>query len=178
MIKEREGDALKSGADILAHQTNCVGVMGAGIAKQIKDQLISKEDYNIYRSLCKNLGSDLLGSVQYIKVNAKKEEFCETPQIVANVFGENVPSMNQVDTDYDALRDGLQTVHDYALDGGYSVCVPGLMGCGLAGGDWNIVKGILEDIFEDSEVELTIMYFDGIPQKDKPKNVRCFGSFR
>ena len=166
MIIEKEGNALNSGADILAHQTNCIGAMGAGIAKQIKDQLLSKEDYNIYRSLCKNLGSDLLGTIQYIKVKPQKEELYKIPKIVANVFGENVPTKDQIDTNYEALKEGLQTVHDYALDNKYSVCVPGFMGCGLAGGDWNVVKGILEDIFKDSEVELTIMYFDGIPKED------------
>ena len=48
MIKEIIGDATKAGADILAHQTNCVGVMGAGIAKQIRTNLLSKEDYKKY----------------------------------------------------------------------------------------------------------------------------------
>lgn len=35
MIIEKSGNALKSHALIIAHQVNCTGVMGAGIAKQI-----------------------------------------------------------------------------------------------------------------------------------------------
>lgn len=31
MIIEKEGNTLNGGVDILAHQTNCIGVMGAGI---------------------------------------------------------------------------------------------------------------------------------------------------
>lgn len=30
------------------------------------------------------------------------------------------------------------------------------IGCGLAGGNWHIVKAIIEDVFQDSDVEVTI----------------------
>ena len=38
MIKFFNGDLLKSGCDIICHQVNEYGVMGAGIAKQIKEK--------------------------------------------------------------------------------------------------------------------------------------------
>ena len=34
MVKERKGDLLRSDAAIIAHQVNCQGVMGAGVARQ------------------------------------------------------------------------------------------------------------------------------------------------
>ena len=36
MIEIVNGDLLKADLPIIAHQTNCLGVMGAGIAKSIK----------------------------------------------------------------------------------------------------------------------------------------------
>lgn len=181
MIKEIIGDATKAGADILAHQTNCVGIMGAGIAKQIRVDLLSKEDFEKYCVLCKTHDAkDLMGTVQFLPVAAGREEDCETPLYVANVFGENIPSMRDVDTDYDALRKGLEEVHRFAAEHKYSVCVPGLMGCGLAGGDWNVVRGILEDVFEETDVDLTIAFFNEefYNQAHPQKKIHCFGSFR
>ena len=36
MIKERKGNLLQADAPMIAHQVNCQGVMGAGIARQIR----------------------------------------------------------------------------------------------------------------------------------------------
>ena len=43
MITEKRGDLLNAKENIIAHQVNCKGVMGAGIAKLIKNNLISIE---------------------------------------------------------------------------------------------------------------------------------------
>ena len=37
MIKHIKGDIFKSNADAILHQVNCQGVMGSGIAKQVKE---------------------------------------------------------------------------------------------------------------------------------------------
>ena len=152
MIKSVLGDATKQGTKVLAHQTNCIGVMGAGIARQIKMQLMTVEDFNQYKNLCKWKGATLLGKVQFLNL-----ENC----ILANVFGENVPTGRKLDTDYNALRTGLITVHNYCKENNYDVTIPGLMGCGLAGGDWDyVLNQIIKPIFGDSEVQLTIAYFE------------------
>ena len=152
MIRNIKGDALKTDYNLLVHQTNCVGVMGAGIAKQIKEQLLDAKAFNLYRVTCKEYGAKLLGKVQFLKIADSK--------YVANVFGENIPTGKRLDTNYEALRKGLQKVHDIALEKGWKVTIPGLIGCGLAGGDWNyVLHGIIEPIFANSEVELTIAYF-------------------
>ena len=38
MIEIVNGDLLQSNLPLIAHQTNCLGVMGAGIAKAIKNK--------------------------------------------------------------------------------------------------------------------------------------------
>lgn len=152
MIKESLGDVLQAEEQIIAHQTNCVGVMGAGVAVQIKNKLLGKSGYDNYRTLCRVAGDKLLGNVQFLEA--------ENGKIVANVFGENIPTGRGIDTDYAALKNGMEIVERHARADGYNVAIPGLMGCGLAGGDWNIVyNDILVPIFENSTVNLHIVFF-------------------
>ena len=35
-----------------------------------------------------------------------------------------------------------------------TIAFPWLMSCGLAGGDWNIVKPLIEKTFEDLDIEI------------------------
>ena len=153
MVKEVYGDLLKQPVDVIAHQTNCVGVMGAGIAKQIKAQLLTSDEYNKYVKTCKERGADLLGHTQLLEV--------PDGRIIANCFGENVPTGKGKDTDYDALMHAIAKVRNYAKMSNLRVGVPGLMGCGLAGGDWRIVRDMLYKLFGGkNEPELIICYFD------------------
>ncbi len=153
MVKEVQGDLLKQPIDIIAHQTNCIGVMGAGIALQIKKQLLTSDEYNKYVKACKEQGSELMGKTQLL----------EAPdgRIIANCFGENIPTGKEKDTDYDALMHSIAKVRNYAKMSGLSVGVPGLMGCGLAGGDWRIVRDMLYKLFGGKDQpELIICYFN------------------
>lgn len=162
MIRERVGDLLQSDANIIAHQTNCMGVMGAGVALQIKNKLLDERAFEKYVDLCKRKGEHLLGHVQYLQGAGEK--------VIANVFGEYKPSYDKVDTDYDSLKEALILLHEEAKKYELSVAIPGLMGCGLAGGDWNIVRDMIEEIFGDSEVPLEIVFFS---KEDYEKWHRC-----
>ena len=51
MVKEIVGDLLRQPVDIVAHQTNCMGNMGAGVALTIKKQLLTSDAYEKYKSL-------------------------------------------------------------------------------------------------------------------------------
>jgi hypothetical protein len=62
MIKHIKCDIFESGADVICHQVNCQGVMGSGIAKQIRERYPSV--YEDYRALCETYEpSELLGCV-------------------------------------------------------------------------------------------------------------------
>ena len=150
MIKEVCGALLQQPVDIIAHQTNCRGVMGAGIAKQIKDYMLSKRQYKQYVDMCRIQGSALLGQVQMMPL--------PNGQLIANCFGEDVPTGKGLDTNYEALKASLTKVCSYAKEHQLSVGIPGLMGCGLAGGDWNIVREMIYEIFSE-DTEVIISYF-------------------
>ncbi len=153
MITEVRGDLLTCGADVLCHQVNLYGEMGGGIAAAIREKLLDPEQHEIYRKYCHSRGEDALGTVQYIQ--------SESGTIIANVFSQN----NYLDgdgqlTNYDALHSALCEVEGFAWENQCSVALPGYMGCGIAGGDWNRVKEIIEDVFGKSPVDCTIVYWN------------------
>lgn len=38
MLKHIKGDIFESGAQVILHQVNCQGVMGSGVAKQVREK--------------------------------------------------------------------------------------------------------------------------------------------
>ena len=149
MIKEIKGNLLDA-KGIIAHQVNCCGVMGGGVAKQIRDKLLTPDDYGYYCIACKKPASELLGTILYLPVDD-----C----LIANLFAEDKPTGIGLDTDYEALRKCFESLERFAKATNYPVSIPGYIGCGLAGGDWNYVYSeIICPIFRNSKAELTIVY--------------------
>lgn len=148
MITLVKGDLLKSKCNIICHQVNCQGKMGAGIAKQIR-QLYPKV-YTEYIDFCNKNKKHLLGDCQFVDVSS------DIFQCIANLFGQEYYGCGALYTDYDALRSSFNKVKDFCnhllqYRNDISVGIPYNIGCGLAGGDWNIVIKIIEDIFKDEE---------------------------
>lgn len=138
------GDILNSDADVIVHQVNCQGVMGKGLAKQIKDEY--PEVFTEYKMFCSKCNShELLGMTEIVRVGFRR--------CVANLFAqEYYGSGRKCYTDYDALRKCLSTVNSEFA--GKTVAVPYKLGCGLAGGDWDIVSKIIEETLTDCIVKI------------------------
>jgi O-acetyl-ADP-ribose deacetylase (regulator of RNase III) len=155
-MKEIQGDILKSGKDIVIQQVNCRGFMGAGLAAQINKRYENvKNEYIDYRKKQLKSGKtdkDLLGSVNYV------DTYDET--IIANVFGQVDIRKNKYDTTVythkEALLKGIASVRDKAQELNLTVAIPTHIGCGLAGGNWTEIKQGIEEIFEDSQVDVTL----------------------
>lgn len=149
MITFIDDDILKSECMIICHQTNCKGKMGAGIAKQIRQQY--PKVYDEYVKFCKDNYKNLLGRCQIVNLSISNNlKFC------ANLFGQNGYGYGEKYTDYEALRCALNELKDNCYTLLKTVCdvtigIPYNIGCGLAGGDWNTVFKIIEDIFKDEE---------------------------
>lgn len=148
MIKIVEGNILDAKEGIICHQVNTRGVMGAGLARQIRDKYPST--YKKYVLYCKSKSvDDLLGDVL----------FTQEDKLIANIFGQKDYGREKQQTDYNALRNGFRRVFNRASGRDnktctYSVAIPQGIGCGLAGGDWNVVYGIIEDVFKDYNVTI------------------------
>ncbi|HFK1435062.1 TPA: macro domain-containing protein [Bacillus cereus] len=146
MIKVVEGDILQASEDVVGHQVNCQGVMGAGLAKQIRDKY--PDVYNIYAKNCyKTHPMNLMGDILVIQIEGK---------YVANIFSQlNYGRKKGVRyTDYVALHTGLMHLREYAESRGLTVALPYNIGCGLAGGDWDKVYTIIDRAFKDYDVTL------------------------
>lgn len=145
IIKTREpiiyGDALNAREDILAHQTNCKGVMGAGIAKQIKE--VYPEVFKDYKSYCDSFEKDIeiLGTMRISK--------CNNGKYIASLFGQYSYNKYVKQTIEDELKKSIILLHDYAKDNNLSVAFPYMIGCGLAGGNWDKIYPLIEEIFDD-----------------------------
>ena len=99
MINEKIGNLLTAEeVNVIAHQTNYAGVMAAGIAKSIKNDLLGAKGFFEYSNTCDTQKRNLLGTVLYqTAVNGK---------IVADMFAQR--NHGRVRTDYDALQKCLE----------------------------------------------------------------------
>lgn len=154
MVKTIKGNLLKCGADIICHQTNFYGMMGGGVAASIWNEMLDQQDRQEYCSLCHSLHSSLLGSVQMLTHHGKP--------FVANLFSQRgEPDKFGSLTDYRQFRRCLHEVKKFAKAHGYTVAMPGLIGCGIAGGNWDEVYKIILEMFEDSDVDVSIVFLPG-----------------
>lgn len=153
MIKHIKCDIFESGADVICHQVNCQGVMGSGVAKQVREKY--PWVYAHYKQLCRNFQhrkEDLLGMAQGIYINEDAKIFNLYAQLNYGYDGECY-------TNYDALKDALEYISTYYHN--KTIAIPYLMGCHRGGGDWNIVYKMIEEIFGDSDCEVLICEYNG-----------------
>ena len=148
MITYLTGNVLNSDADVVLHQVNCKGKMGAGLALQIKNKYPFV--YKQYATFCARAkdSASLLGETLIVPVSDS--------QCIANLFAQDGYASYgftiRCMTDYDALRKCLKKINkEYK---GRKVALPYLLGCGLAGGDWQIVEEIIKEELKDCKVEI------------------------
>jgi O-acetyl-ADP-ribose deacetylase (regulator of RNase III) len=132
-----KGDATNpidvDGNKILIHCCNNLGLMGAGIAKTIREKWPNV--YEKYREWSRKPDFNL-EEVQFVKVAGDL--------VVANMIGqEGVGFTNgKPPVRYDAIDSCLKKVAEVALKHKASVVGPRIC-AGLAGGDWNKIEAII-----------------------------------
>lgn len=117
---------------IIIHQVNCKGVMGAGFAKQVKDKY--PQLFKDYRERCMLFDyTELLGTNYYYE---------DDNIIIVNMFSQNNYGTEARQTNYEAMATCLDKIRKmYPTQ---TIIAPYRVGCGLGGGDWNIVSKLLE----------------------------------
>lgn len=150
------GDATQpkaAGAKIVVHICNDLGKWGKGFVIAISKRWKSPEV--IYKSSFSAEKKPALGDVQFIPV--------EIDIVVANIIGqEGVRSHKDTKSPapirYAAVRQGLATIAQYALQHNASVHMPRI-GCGLAGGKWEDVEQIISDELIAKKIATTVYDF-------------------
>lgn len=140
MIKYIKGNILNSNAEILAHGCNCLGGFGAGIAKQFSFSYPKSKQ--MYLKKFNSSGWEL-GDVQLIFDNNKIIANCAT-QIS---YGRE----KKVYVDYNAIEIVFKKLYKYSKENNKSIAIPKI-GAGLAGGNWEIIEKIINNIFTDKEI--------------------------
>lgn len=147
----KTGNLLDAQTDVIAHQVNCQGVMGSGVAKQIREKWANvytayKAEYDLFTDLNK----PLLGNCQLVQVNDH--------QYVANLFGQNKYGYDSKRyTSYDGIYDALTNlVFQMENNNINSIAFPFRMSSDRGGADWNVVLAMIESVFKDTEITIEI----------------------
>jgi len=150
MITEIDANLLEYPLDGIIHQANCFHVMGGGIALRIKNKF--PEAYK--------------ADLTTVCGDEKKMGTFSLAVLPSNYHIYNMYSQFSItkyrNTMYDAVHDGLAKIELHARENNLKkLGLPKNMGSVLGGGDWRIVRAIIEVIFADSPIELYICNYEG-----------------
>lgn len=143
-MKHCIGNLVKSvTSGVILHQVNCQGVMGSGIAKELRETYpVVYETYLDKFNENADIGAPtwtLLGRIQLISVS--------DTLWVCNIFAQDQYGRDGSRfTSYDALDSAFRKLSlDLPVHGlSGADCHHPLIGCGLGGGNWNVVRHIIE----------------------------------
>lgn len=133
-----DGDLFQTHAKYICHQVNCQARMGSGVAKQVRAKY--PEVYDAYVGFC-NEESNAFGRVQFAQANDCK--------VIVNMFAQsNYGYDGKLYTDYTAFQSCLKRIK-LTVPAGETIAMPFKIGCGLGGGDWNVIFGLIQKELSD-----------------------------
>lgn len=156
-IKYIKGDAtepivISDKYSVICHCCNALGAWGKGFVVPLgKKYPIAKEKYLKFIKMTKE--ENRLGSVSFAKVTDNI--------IVANIIGQyNIyPKDGKIPLDYEALEKGFKNVIEMFKTNNIPLTIHmPKIGCGLAGGDWNVVEKIIKNTFINENIEVYVYF--------------------
>ena len=154
MIHEHQGNLLHRERGILVHGCNAQGIMGAGIARVIKER--HPTVFAAYR-MRKESGGLHLGDIIPVEVDSATPPKIVISAITQEQFGTD---KQVVYVDYAAIEACFAKIRDIALALALPVHFP-LIGCGLANGKWEEVALRIERAL-GNDVERHLWVLEGI----------------
>lgn len=152
MIQTVYRDLCDATEDVIAHQVNCQGVMGSGVALAIKKKWPAVfEDYKNALDWYEMCHQSPLGRIWL--------SLLDNGQYIAHLYGQDKYGRDEQYTDYVALRKCFNELAQFARVNDpagvvYSVAMPYKIACGRGGADWRVVYSMIEEIFEGINVTL------------------------
>ena len=142
-------EPIGSGNKIIAHCTNSIFVMGAGVALAIKRKW--PKVYSEYKGWRNQ--KPQLGDVQFVKVTLDIA--------VANILGQEGIGFKDgvAPVRYGAMDKGFKKIAEIAKKYGASVHLPYLICCGLAGGEWAKIEEMIKKNLCEQNVAVVIYKF-------------------
>lgn len=137
MIEYKVGDICEafkeSEIDVLIHGCNAQGVMGSGIARQIKAEFPLA--FNVYKRIERNQGL-YLGDYSTAKI--------DDGYIINFITQDHYLPRDFCHFNYKAFETGLKEID--RIFAGVKIGMPKI-GAGLAGGDWVKIEAIINEVF-------------------------------
>lgn len=147
----KNGNLLDAQTTVIGHQVNCQGVMGSGVAKQIRNKwpLV----FSNYQVKCQSPISPL-SDVLIVKVSDN--------QYIANIFGQyNYGTSGEKYTSYDALDIAFSRLKYIMVENNFkSLAIPYKMSSDRGGADWDVVLALLNSAFKDTDITIEIWKYD------------------
>lgn len=139
----KHGDALGAHTGIIVHGTNCLGIMGSGIALAVRNKY--PQAYHIYRQKFETNGLKL-GDISFVEVAPLK--------FIVNANTQESVGTHQRQVSYDAVVECFEKINRLAgwIEDTYVVkldVIFPMIGAGLGGGDWNIIERIILETVSD-----------------------------
>ena len=99
-VRFYKGDLIEdANVDIVCHQTNCQGVMGAGIAKQVRDTWPRVfGQYKLFCTRARTEGRPLLGACRLVYTDMEKS------RIIATLFGQKFYNRGKQQANYERRK--------------------------------------------------------------------------
>ena len=144
MIETKYGNVLDIQTGVIVHGCNCQGVMGAGIALEIKNRF--PEAYHEYKRIEQSRGL-ILGEICGVEVSPNK--------FIINANTQDGYSRDKRAVSYDAIAECFKEVVSFveAINThrkiNLGVFFPQI-GAGLGGGDWKIISAIIDAVVPDT----------------------------
>ena len=157
MIKIVNCDLMLATEDVIAHQVNCRGKMGSGVARQVREmfpeayrdykEIVNRAEHLTYE-LCSakrifrnDVRSPLLGHCQIVPVERQGRTI-----LIANLFAqERYGYDGERYTDYEAFEHCIDTLRIQCEAAHVTrIAMPYKIGCCRGGGDWNKVYDIID----------------------------------
>jgi len=162
------------GISSIAHSCNCETIMGGGIARQIKSRYPQAYEADIEfhtRREHKTLSefSNALGEFSKTEVNSKF--LPDGKGLIYNMYTQVSVGTESRQVNYEKFWQALKKIeedlykmnvekHEYDPSAPPVLGLPYGISCGLAGGNWKIIKAVIEDIFLDSPIKCYIVKLD------------------
>ena len=171
LYKEVTGSIFDVGAQVIVHQVNCIGVMGSGVAKQVRDRFPSV--FLAYHHAVKALDHNCLGGCLLVESG--------NPGLrIANLFGQyyyrgfkdddlypldefwKQPEFDKQMgkairfTNYEAFWKGLIRLKEELRPEEIKIAFPYKIGSDRGGADWDVLREMIKSVFKNTNKEIII----------------------
>ena len=145
-----KGNLLASKSELLVNAVNTVGVMGAGLALQFKQEF-GDEIMLDYKKACQN-GSLRPGQVQLVRVYGKTSHGTQPYAVI------NFPTKKhwRDPSKIEWIEEGLQSLARIIVTRKIRSIAISRIGCGLGGLNWSNVKPLIEKYLGDLNVTASV----------------------